>query len=143
MRDSLSKMRRLPWLPILLAFSVSALLVGCEEKISTGTVRGKVTLDDAPFADAAVQFASPDSGQAATADIQPDGTFTIETPLPVGSYVVFLIPKSAMSETAGDQPVEEEPIDESVPEKYLNEATSDITIEVVEGENDVSVPLSK
>jgi hypothetical protein len=142
MTDSLSKMRRLPWLPMLLAFAVSALFVGCEETVSTGTVRGKVTLDDAPYADAAVVFMSPDSGQAATADIQPDGTFSIQTPLPVGSYVVFLAPKSAASEQAGDQPVEES-IDESVPEMYLNEATSDITFEVVEGENDFTVPLHK
>ena len=142
MTDSLPKMRRLPWLPMLLAFALSALLVGCEEPVSTGTVRGKVTLDDAPYGDAAVVFISPETGQAGSADIQADGTFTIETPLPVGSYVVFLAPKSAMSEAAGDQPVEES-VDESVPEKYLNEATSDISIEIVEGPNDVTVPLSK
>jgi hypothetical protein len=140
MTDSLSKMRRLPWLPMLLAFAVSGLLVGCEERISTGNVRGKVTLDDAPYADAAVVFLGTDSGQAATAAIQPDGTFTIETPLPVGSYVVFLAPKSAASEEAADQPVEES-IDESVPEKYWNEATSDIQFEIVEGQNDCPVEI--
>lgn len=142
MTDPLRKMRRLPWLPMLLACLVSALFAGCEERISTGNVRGKVTLDDAPYADAAVVFISPESGQAASADIQPDGTFTIETPLPVGSYVVFLAPKSAESEEGMDEPVEES-VDESVPEKYLNEATSDISIEIVEGQNDVTVPLRK
>ena len=135
-------MRRLPWLPLLLAFAVSALIVGCEEPVSTGTVRGKVTLDDAPYADGAVVFISPDTGQAGSADIQADGTFTIETPLPVGSYVVFLAPKSAASEEGMDEPVEVS-VDESVPEKYLNEATSDIEFEIVEGQNDFHVELRK
>ena len=142
MTDSFSNIRRLPWLPMLLACLVSVLFVGCGQTISTGTVQGKVTLDDAPYADAAVVFMSRDSGQAASADLQADGTFTIETPLPVGSYVVFLAPKSAVSETAGDQPVEES-IDESVPEKYWNEATSDVSFEVVEGPNDFMVQLNK
>ena len=127
---------------MLLACLVSALFVGCGETTSTGTVRGKVTLDDAPYADAAVVFMSADSGQAGSADIQADGTFSIETPLPVGSYVVFLAPKSAASEEGMDEPVEVS-IDESVPEKYWNEATSDISIDVVEGDNDVTVPLSQ
>ena len=37
----------------------------------------------------------------------------------------------------------EEKMDESLPEKYLNEASSDIKIDIVEGENDVTVPLKK
>ena len=127
---------------MLLACLASALLVGCGETISTGTVRGKVTLDEAPYGDAAVVFMSRETGQAGSANIQADGTFQIETPLPVGSYVVFLAPKSAASEEESDQPVEEA-IDKSVPEKYWNEATSDISLDVVEGQNDFTVPLSK
>jgi hypothetical protein len=142
MIDSLRKMRRRLWLPVLLTCLVSVLFAGCEERVATGKVQGKVTLDGAAYADASVVFISPDSGQAASADIQPDGTFTVETPLPVGSYVVFLTPKSAASAEAGDQPVEES-VDESVPEKYWNEATSDIKVKIIEGQNDVPVELSK
>lgn len=142
MKDPLRETRRLPWLLMPLACFVSVLFVGCGESVSTGTVRGKVTLDGAPYADAAVVLVSPETGQAATADIQPDGTFTIETPLPVGSYVAFLAPKSAGSEAAGDEPVEVS-IDTSVPDKYWSEATSDIEVQITEGENDVTVSLSK
>jgi hypothetical protein len=34
-------------------------------------------------------------------------------------------------------------IDQTVPTKYWNEASSDIKIDIVEGENNVSVPLTK
>jgi hypothetical protein len=140
MTDSLSTMRRLPWLPMVLACLVIALFVGCSETNPTGTLQGKVTLDDAPYTDGAVVFMSPDSGQAGSADIQADGTFRIEDPLPVGSYVVFIAPKSAESEEGMDQPVEVS-LDDSVPAKYLSETTSDIMKDIVAGANDVTVEL--
>jgi hypothetical protein len=145
MMDSLSKTKRFAWPPVILASLLGVLMAGCGETTPTGTVRGKVTLDDAPYADAAVVFMSLESGKAGSADIQADGTFSIETPLEVGSYKVFLTPKSASleEEMDMDKPMPEPMIDESVPEKYWNEASSDITIEITAGENDVTVPLSK
>ena len=154
MRDSRSKVKRFSQRLAVLASLLGVLLVGCrDEAVPTGTVRGKVLLDDSPYTDAAVVFLSPETGAAASADIQPDGTFRIETPLKVGSYTVFLAPKLGAAEKGKEQPASSDeplpemeqsvPIDESVPDKYWNEATSDISIQVVEGENDVTVPLSK
>lgn len=121
-------------LPLLL-LSVCAL--GCTPAIPTGTVRGKVTLDDQPYSSAAVMFLDLNSGAAGTADIQSDGTFSIVEPLPVGSYTVYLAPKASENDTQEAQAVT---IDTSVPDKYWSEM-SDIKIDVAEGENDVVVPL--
>ena len=142
MTDWYSKMRRLPLRKMVLTCLLTVLFVGCgEAPIPTGTVKGKVTLDDAPYAeDGSVVFMSTDTGQAGTADIQSDGTFSLTDPLQVGSYAVFIGPKSAESEDGMQEPSEEK-IDESLPEKYTNEASTDIKIEIVEGENDVLVPM--
>ncbi len=137
-------MRRLPLLQMVLASLVTVLFVGCGETAGpTGTVKGKVTLDDAPYsADGSVVFMSRDTGQAGSANIQSDGAFSLTAPLPVGSYVVFIGPKSAAAEDGLEEPGEEK-IDETLPEKYLNEVSTDIKIDIVEGENDVVVPLKK
>ena len=138
MIDFVSKMKRLPWLVVVVASLLSVVFVGCSKSTPAGTVQGKVILNDAPYANAAVVFLSLETGQAGSADIQSDGTFRIETPLPVGTYTVYLAPK------AGED-TEEEPkpeiLDEAVPDKYWNESSSDIEIEISEGDNDVTVPL--
>ncbi len=143
MTDWLSIMRRLPLLQVVLVCLVTVLFVGCGKTTPTGTVKGKVTLDDAPFAaDGSVVFMSTETGQAGSADIQSDGTFSLETPLQVGSYAVFIGPRSAESEDGMEEPSEEK-LDESLPEKYLNEASTDIKVDIVEGDNDVMVPMKK
>jgi hypothetical protein len=104
-----------------------------------GMVKGTVTLDGQPYADAAVVFLSMNSGQGASADIQAGGTFQLSSALPVDTYTVYLAPKAV---DASDEPKPVK-IDEGVPDKYWSEAASDIKIEVKEGENDVQVQLKK
>jgi hypothetical protein len=104
-----------------------------------GTVQGTVTLDGAPYADAAVIFLSMETGQGASGDIQSGGTFSLSDPLPVGTYTVYLAPK-AVAETDQPSPVT---MDRTVPEKYWNEAASDIKIDIQEGPNAVTVELKK
>ncbi|MBC8873920.1 MAG: carboxypeptidase regulatory-like domain-containing protein [Planctomycetes bacterium] len=140
MIDFVSKMKGLPWLVVVAASLSSVVFVGCGKSTPEGTVQGKVTLDDAPYADATVVFLSLETGQAGSADIQSDGTFRVEAPLPVGTYVVYLAPKA--DEDMGEQP-KPETIDQTVPDKYWDEGASDIKIEIHEGENDVPVPLKK
>lgn len=137
-------MRKLPLRQIVLACLMTVLFVGCGETSGpTGSVKGKVTLDDAPYSgDVSVVFMSTDTGQAGSADIQSDGTFSLGAPLPVGSYAVFIGPKSATSEDGMEEPSEEK-MDDSLPEKYLSETSTDIKIDIVEGDNDVTVPLKK
>ena len=118
----------------------SAIFAGCgPAQKPVGTVKGSVTLDGQPYADAAIVFMSLKSGQAASVDIQPGGMFQLPAPLPVDSYTVYLAPKAPVE---SDQP-KPITIDKSVPEKYWSEASSDVKIEVQEGENDVRVELKK
>ena len=132
-------LRRFPgWL--LFVFCLApALLAGCGSSKPVGSVKGTVTLNGQPYADAAVAFLSLETGQAASADIQPGGTFQLEKPLPTGSYTVYLAPK------VGPQSDEPKPvsIDKAVPDKYWSEASSDIKVDVKEGDNDVQVQLNK
>jgi hypothetical protein len=94
-------------------------------------------LDDEPYANAAVVLLGMDSGQAGTADIQSDGTFSIVDALPVGRYTVYLAPKAAATNTEEATPVS---IDTTVPDKYWSEM-SDIQVDVAEGPNEIVVPL--
>ncbi len=144
MINFVSKIIRSPWALVAAASLLSVVLVGCGgTSTPEGTVQGKVTLNGAPYTntEVAVVFLSLDSGQAGSADIQSDGTFRIETPLPVGTYTVLLGPK--VGEDTAEAPTPETN-DQAVPEKYWNEASSDISIEVVEGKNeDVTIELNE
>lgn len=116
------------------------LVAGCGDSVGpTGTVQGTVSLGETPYTNAMVVLLNPQTGQSGSADIQADGAFTIPTPLPAGKYTVFLSPK-APTETSDGQP---QPLttDNSVPDKYWNEGTSDISVEVTEGANTVAVQL--
>ncbi len=128
----------------LLACSVLILSIGCgKPTVPTGTVQGKVTMNDEPYAgDASVNFMSSETGQASSGNVQSDGTFQLKTPLPVGSYVVFLGPRGSDSPDGTMQP-EDEKFDSTLPAKYRSESTTDIKFDVVEGKNDFTVALKK
>jgi hypothetical protein len=131
--------RRLSWI-FVFGCLVTVQFVGCGGSTPTGTVKGKVLLDGQPYSEAAVAFISLDTGQAGVAQVNPDATFQLTTPLPVGSYRVYLEPPDADAQATAEQP---KPVamDKTVPEKYWNEASTDITIDITEGENDVTVEL--
>ncbi len=121
---------------VLLAL-LAVTVTGCGRPDPVGTVEGTVTLNGEPYSDASLVFLSMATGQGGTADIRPGGSFKVDTPLPVGTYTVYLAPK--LGDPTGEaQPVT---IDQSVPDKYWNEADSDISISVSEGPNTVEVRL--
>ena len=118
---------------------LALMLTGCgEPPIPTGTVRGTIEAGGKPYGgDAEIVLLSPSTGQGATAPIQSDGTFEIAKPLRTGEYVAFLTPKSDPNAT-GAVPVT---IDTSIPDKYWNEAMSDLRVIVDEGENQVRLEI--
>ncbi len=124
---------------LLLSGLAIAVSLGCGSSKPTGTVKGTVTLNGAPYADAGLVFLSMETGQGGAVDIQAGGTFELAEPLPTGTYTVYLSPKAA---EAGDQP-KPVSIDRAVPDKYWNEASSDLKIEVKEGENTIPLDLKK
>jgi len=114
------------------------LAAGCSSEAPTGTVTGTVTLAGKPYEDAAVMFLDPTTGQASGADIEAGASFSLPAPLPVGTYNIYLAPKSVPMEEGSPQAVK---IDETVPAKYWNEASTDLSTTVEEGENPVEVTL--
>lgn len=114
------------------------LLVGCSQEEQMGTVKGKVEYNGKPYTAAAVCFLDLTSGMASSGNIEDDGTFELE-PLPLGNYKVYLAPK------IGDPLAEAKPvqIDNSIPSKYWNESTTDISHEVTAGVNEVTIELKK
>ncbi|MFG0265318.1 MAG: carboxypeptidase regulatory-like domain-containing protein [Rhodopirellula sp. JB055] len=125
-------------------FAAVALLMtfsaGCSESPPVGTVAGTVSLDGKPYDDAAVMFLDAKTGQAAGTDIADGGQFTFKEPIPTGTYDVYLAPRTVPMEEGSPEAVK---IDESVPEKYWNETTTDIEVVVNEGENSVTIELKK
>ncbi len=121
--------------------SVFLLLGGCGAKPQpTGTVEGKVTLNGEPFSNARLNFLSKGTGAASAAEMEGNGSFKVETPMKVGTYTVFLAPKTTADP---DHPSPSPGIDPKVPEACWNQATSKLTIEVKEGKNDIPIELAK
>lgn len=83
-------------------------------------------------------FVSLENGQGSGSDLQADGSFQLPDPLPVGSYTVYFAPKSIAVEDATAVPIPMQ-MDRSVPQKYWSESSSDIKVDVKEGENVVPV----
>ena len=138
-------MKIISWKPIsqyatLLAMLLIVVMVGCDKGPPTGTLKGNVTLDGEPYTGSALIII--DAGQGASVNIQEDGTFEVEDPLLVGTYKVYLAPpiEDLMAEEAKPTAM---PLDVRVPAKYKNESSTDIEINVVEGENDVLIDLKK
>ncbi len=115
-----------------------AVLAGCTKSEPTGTVQGKVTLAGQPFSNARLNFISKTTGMASAADIEPDGSFKLATPLKAGPYTVFLAPKTVADPdhpTAGTGP------DPNVPQAYWNESTSPLKVEIKAGPNEIPIDL--
>jgi hypothetical protein len=118
--------------------------VGCGGGEATGTVKGTVYLGEEPFGDASVVLVSPDTGQGGSADVNPDGTFSIELPIPVGTYTAYLTPKideAAMMEKMQQGMATGMEMPKDFPAKYQNEASSDLKVQVEEGENEVTLRM--
>ena len=121
---------------------VAALLVaGCSggsgRQVPTGKVAGTVTYKGKPVGNAAVFLVDSGQGAGGGSTLSAEGQFTLEQPIPVGTYKVFLGPM--VEESADGQPKESTP--PKVPAKYLKDASSDVSVEIKEGENELTVEL--
>ena len=73
-----------------------------------------------------IDFVSPEKGVGAGGDLGPEGACTLEGPLPVGQYKVFITFNLAPSQIG--TPAED--ILKSIPEKYQTRDSSDLTATV-------------
>ena len=138
-----SRWRRIPTLILILATSTVPLGCGSSNK---GSVTGKVTYKGQPVPKGTVSFQTLDlkGGRNATGEIQPDGTYTLQTEEPgdgaqVGKYRVAI---SARDDEVLDYiPSEPVPPKRLVPEKYENPETSGLTETVESGSNNIDFDL--
>ncbi len=115
------------------------LLSGCSGAEPVGTVSGTVTLDGQPVTAGQVGFISA-AGFSAVADIGSDGSFSVVEKLPVDSYTVTVSPP-ALTEAPGEEGTTAKAAATKVPAGYFDEGTSDIKVDIAEGENTKEIAL--
>lgn len=132
--------------PLLRSIALAAtlcLVAGCGGGSGTVPVRGTVTFKGKPVPSGTVTFI-PDSGQHATGEIGPDGSYTLTTykagdgAVP-GSYKVVVV---AVQDTSDRLPEERASLPPPIiPTKYTSVATTDLTAQVKDGENTINFDL--
>ncbi|QDT56802.1 hypothetical protein Pan44_48620 [Caulifigura coniformis] len=114
---------------------------GCGESgPPVGTVAGKVTIGGAEPKDAVrISFVNNSIGQGAGANVQPDGSYSLEQGLPLAEYTVFLTKIPVASDGPATTASE---VLTSVPKEYRTEEKSPLKFEVKGGANqfDVEAP---
>lgn len=118
---------------------------GCGNKgPARGAVKGRVTIGDKPVTGATVFIENAPAGVGVNAPLDADGRYEVKSyqgdGLPPGTYQVAVLPGGVM------QPGEESPTADKakftrpklvvvIPEKYHKTATSQLSIDVKEGDN--------
>jgi hypothetical protein len=130
------------WTALLLALPFVAACSNSSE-VPTATVSGKVTLGGAPVPAGTVLFMT-DDGQAATAELNPDGTYHVHCR--PGRYKVSLTPPpppdplAAPGGSVRSLPVT---VSQSIPQRYRDLGRSGLSVEVKAGDNTYDIPLTK
>lgn len=128
--------------------SLSLICLGCSGPTLV-PVEGKVLFNGEPLKFGSVMF-QPPSGQPATGQIQPDGTFSLETRgvgpgAVVGTHRVRITCYESQNPEALSSSDNETTVGESlIPKKYTSIDTSGFTMEIPpEGKTDIVFTLEK
>ena len=124
---------------------VAIVLTGCNQSDSLGQVSGQVTFRGEPVSEGLVLLVGAEQGIHVTAEVRPDGTFDVVTldggGLPPGSYQVGITPPRVEFPIDPSQPLPIVRDHPDIPAKYRNTATSQLTINVQEGENRLDIDM--
>ena len=129
---------------LTLLLSLVALVSGCSPGLETAVVRGKITYKDKPVPSGTILFMPEDDRPAATGEIQPDGSYLLETYAPgdgavLGKHSIMI---TAVEDQTGKLPEARNPMPALlIPVKYTNFTTSRLTAEVQAGENTFNFDL--
>jgi hypothetical protein len=131
------------FLRIVFLFAACSLLAGCGGKTAPvhGRVRFKDGSDVSKLADYLVTFEPAGGNTSASGEIQPDGTFQLTTfgpndgALPGKHRVAVTAPLSPDPDKPPPKPV--------IPKKYFDFPTSELTVEVKPGKNEVVLELER
>ena len=142
------------------AVAALCLMAGCgagERDEELGSLSGKVTFNGGPLpAGSVLVLESTQVGASRTAQIQEDGTYNLSggAALPVGTYKVAVTPQpdpgveagsadyDAMMSGEAEQPTNPNAQGFPVPEKYRSTATSDKTVEVKPGQQELNIDIT-
>src|SRR5262249_52680611 len=128
------------------ALALLVALAGCGSgQMKTAVVKGKVTYKGAPVPNGTISFI-PDSGPAATGEIQRDGTYTLTTyrsgdGAVLGKHTVVIV---AMQDQGDRLPEARTPLPPPiVPDRYTSAATSELRAEVKDELNTINFTLEE
>ena len=137
-------------------------LTGCEEPMTdqpTGTVSGVLMIDGQPVGEGfGIVFMQPEEGTAVVGATDPDGKYELRwfkagvdsEEIPVGTYQIMVQPPGAEEEVdvealtpeqmlAGEAP--DEAPKQYFPPRYRSTATSNLSVQIEEGPNDVPIEM--
>jgi len=100
---------------------------------------GTVTLNGEPVASGMVTLVN-ERGDVTGAELGAGGAFTIADGLEAGSYKVYVVPPPTGMPTDPTAPKDVE-VDVTIPQKFQSVATSELTVEITEGENDLKIAM--
>ena len=132
-----------------LSFVIVALLVGCsagsKQSVPQGKVQGKVNYKGEPVTSGRIVLYMGQSGAGAEAEIQRDGSYAIDRQLPVGKYLVTILPPvekgSAIKREIAAKDAAKNTDDWKLPKKFGQEKTSGLSIDVAVGNNITDLEL--
>ncbi len=115
---------------------------GCSASAPTGTLQGKVTYEDKPVTAATLQFQSSQTGAAIAANVDPNGSYKIETPVALGTYSAIVLPFND-APPAGSTPTPPKPKERpDIPTIYRASNTSPLTVTIKAGVNTFDVKMT-
>jgi hypothetical protein len=121
------------------------LFLGCSgDRIRTAPVRGKVSYKGKALTHGTVMFVPDEPGPAATAEIQKDGSYVLQTPphrqgAVIGSHTVAI---TVVEDTSGRLPEERNPLPPMLlPDKYSNNKRSGLKATVEDKDNVINFDL--
>lgn len=120
-----------------------SIVAGCGDSDAPpmGTVSGTVLIGGAaPKEPLRIAFFNATTGQGSAGEIEEDGSYELETPLPVGEYLVYFT--MSYKEVSDEPRSTESEIVKSVPREYQSDTESPLKATVEEGSNtiDFDVP---
>ena len=129
---------------------LAGLVVGCApEGRKTLPVKGTLTLDGAPVAEAAVMFTGPDGGAPVATTTDESGNFTLDAIPGLNKIAVsksVTTGEAATQEEGGTMPEESALADVKtewlIPVKYASDRTSGLQAEVTAGMDPVKLDLT-
>ena len=136
------------YLTVALGGMLLAVSIGCGgSEYDFGNVNGKVTLDGAPLGNVEITF-QPEEGPLASGEADAQGNFTLKSSTGddgalVGSHKVLVLPSLAggMGGSDSDGNALEGGEAVELPLAYQDLSTSDLTANVTEGDNDITLEL--